>query len=50
MFQDPNGSAELSGMGTIQASGQFTRVIPEPASGVLLALGAVAALLRRRRR
>lgn len=50
MFQDPNASVELSGTGTIQASGQFVRVIPEPASGVLLALGAVTALLRRRRR
>ena len=50
MFQDPNASVELSGIGTIQATGQFTRVIPEPASGLLLALGAVAALLRRRRR
>ena len=49
MFQDPNGSVELSGTGTIQASGQFTRIIPEPASGLLLAFGA-AALLRRRRR
>ena len=50
MLQDPDVSVELSGTGTIQASGQFVRVIPEPASGVLLALGAVAALLRRRRR
>ena len=48
MYQDANASVTLSGAGTIQASGQFTRVIPEPASGLLLAFGAAAALLRRR--
>lgn len=49
MLQDPSVSVELAGTGTIQARGEFTRVIPEPASGLLMALGA-AALLRRRRR
>ena len=47
MFQDPNASAELSAIGTIQASGQFTRVIPEPSSALVLVLGICA--LRRRR-
>ena len=50
VVESSDASATLDGAGTIQASGQFTRVIPEPASGVLLVLGSVAALRRRRRR
>ncbi len=47
MLQETGVLVELGGVGTIQASGQFTRLIPEPATAALLGAG-VLALIRRR--